>query len=66
MSEPAAGAPKVSFSAQDLFDFPDPYPIFAALRQQTPVYCVNQFGRETYLVTLYDDVERILRDNETF
>lgn len=56
----------VSFSPQDLFDFPDPYPMFAAMRQSTPVLGVEQFGRRTYMVTRYDDVATVLRDNETF
>ncbi|HEY8514329.1 MAG TPA: cytochrome P450 [Candidatus Binatia bacterium] len=62
MSEPAA----VAFSPQDLFDFPDPYPLFASLRQSSPVLRIAQFGRQTHLVTRYDDVARILRDNDTF
>ncbi|MEW6272270.1 MAG: cytochrome P450 [Thermodesulfobacteriota bacterium] len=62
MSEPA----EVSFSPQDLFDFPDPYPLFASLRQESPVLRVRQFGRDTHMVTRYDDVARILRDNDTF
>lgn len=56
----------VSFSPQDLFDFPDPYPLFASLRQSSPVLCVEQFRRKTYMVTRYDDVATVLRDNETF
>jgi len=56
----------VNFSTQDLFDFPDPYPLFAGLRQGSPVLKVEQFRRETYMVTRYDDVAAVLRDNETF
>ena len=56
----------VSFSPQDLFDFPDPYPLFASLRQSSPVLCVEQFRRKTCMVTRYDDVATVLRDNETF
>jgi cytochrome P450 len=58
--------PEVSFSPQDLFDFPDPYPLFATLRQTTPVLSVVQFRRETFMVTRYDDVATVLRDNDTF
>jgi cytochrome P450 len=61
-AEPA----QVSFSPQDLFDFPDPYPLFASLRRSSPVLRVEQFRRETYMVTRYDDVARVLRDNDTF
>jgi len=57
---------QVSFSPQDLFDFPDPYPLFASLRQSSPVLRVEQFRRETFMVTRYDDVARVLRDNDTF
>src|SRR5215510_11696556 len=56
----------VSFSPQDLFNFPDPYPIFAMLRQNSPVLRVDQAQHQTYLVTRYDDVATILRDGETF
>lgn len=58
--------PEVSFSPQDLFDFPDPYPLFASLRQSSPVLRVVQFRRETFMVTRYDDVATVLRDNDTF
>src|SRR5882724_5564178 len=58
--------PAVNFSTQDLFDFPDPYPLFAGLRQGSPVLRVEQFRRETFMVTRYDDVVAVLRDNETF
>jgi cytochrome P450 len=57
---------QVAFGAKDLFDFPDPYPIFAMLRQSSPVHRVMQFGRETFMVTRYDDVAAVLRDNETY
>jgi len=58
--------PEVSFSPQDLFDFPDPYPLFASLRASSPVLRVVQFRRETFMVTRYDDVATVLRDGETF
>jgi len=58
--------PEISFSPQDLFDFPDPYPLFASLRASSPVLRVVQFRRETFMVTRYDDVATVLRDNETF
>jgi len=56
----------VSFTSQDLFDFPDPYPMFAGLRATSPVFRVEQGRRETYLVTRYDDVAAVLRDNDLF
>ncbi len=57
---------EIRFLSQDLFDFPDPYPIFAELRKTSPVLPVVQFNRETYLVTRYADVAMVLRDNDTF
>ena len=55
-----AQQPEVSFSSQDLFDFPDPYPLFASLRASSPVLRVEQFRRETFMVTRYDDVATVL------
>ncbi|HZR83892.1 MAG TPA: cytochrome P450 [Candidatus Binatia bacterium] len=66
MDDARAAESEIRFAPQDLFDFPDPYPLFAALRQSSPVHRVVQFHRESYLVTRYDDVAAILRDNETF
>lgn len=58
--------PEVNFAPQDLFDFPDPYPLFASLRQSSPVLKVHQFRRDTYMITRYDDVVAVLRDNDTY
>lgn len=66
MTQQPTQEPEVNFSTQDLFDFPDPYPLFAGLRQGSPVLRVEQFRRETFMVTRYDDVAAVLRDNETF
>src|SRR5207237_7094276 len=66
MTQESTPEPEVHFSTQDLFDFPDPYPLFAGLRQGSPVLRVEQFRRETFMVTRYDDVAAVLRDNETF
>jgi cytochrome P450 len=59
-------AAPTGFSSQDLFDFPDPYPLFAAFRQSSPVFLAKSMQRDTWLVSRYDDVVRVLRDNETF
>jgi len=59
-------AAPTGFSSQDLFDFPDPYPLFAAFRQSSPVFLAKSMQRDTWLVSRYDDVARVLRDNETF
>lgn len=61
-----AGGGSPGFSSQDLFDFPDPYPLFAVMRQTQPVVRVSQFGRDAWMVSRYGDVARVLRDNETF
>ena len=42
----------------------NPYPLFAALRANTPVMHAPEPG--LYIVTRYDDVMRVLRDWETF
>lgn len=65
MSSPGDGS-SVGFSSKDLFDFPDPYPLFASLRQSSPALRVSQFGRDAWMVSRYDDVARVLRDNDTF
>ena len=58
--------PAEAFDPQNLFDFPDPYPMFAMLRATTPVSHVQMFNRESYLVSRYDDAYEVLRDNELF
>ena len=58
--------PADAFDPQNLFDFPDPYPMFATLRASTPVHYVQMFNRESYLVSRYDDAYEVLRDNELF
>ncbi|MCY1058440.1 cytochrome P450 [Nannocystis sp. SCPEA4] len=44
--------------------FADPYPIYARLREQTPVLHVPQIG--VWLVTRYDDVHHVLKSPELF
>ena len=55
-----------AFDPQMMFDFPDPYPMFAELRRTTPVHRIEMFGRASWLVTRYDDVQAVLRDGDTF
>lgn len=59
-------SPAAVFDPQMMFDFPDPYPIFAELRRTTPVSRVKVYNRESTLVTRYDDVWAVLRDADTF
>jgi cytochrome P450 len=55
-----------AFDPQLMFDFPDPYPMFAEMRRTNPVSHVSMMNRESYVVTRYDDVAAVLRDGDTF
>ena len=55
-----------AFDPQFMFDFPDPYPMFAELRRTSPVMRIEMMRRESWVVTGYDDVWRVLRDGDTF
>ena len=47
-------------------DLRDPYPEFHRLRRESPVTTVDMFGTQSLFAYAYDDVDRILSDNETF
>jgi cytochrome P450 len=55
-----------AFDAQLLFDHPDPYPIFAMLRNTQPVAWIDMMRRPAFIVSKYDDCLTILKDAETF
>jgi cytochrome P450 len=55
-----------AFDPQLMFDFPDPYPMFAEMRRTQPAAHVTMYERESWVVTRYDDVAAVLRDNEGF
>ncbi len=55
-----------AFDPQLMFDFPDPYPMFADMRRTQPVASITMMNRTSYVVTRYDDVEAVLRDGDTF
>ena len=55
-----------AFDPQLMFDFPDPYPMFAEMRRTTPVSHVTMMTRESWIVTRYDDVWTVLHDGETY
>ncbi|HUE29425.1 MAG TPA: hypothetical protein VMR79_01045, partial [Verrucomicrobiae bacterium] len=55
-----------AFDPQLMFDFPDPYPMFADMRRAQPVAHFTMLGRENYVVTRYDDVWAVLRDGDTY
>jgi cytochrome P450 len=54
-----------AFDPQLMFDFPDPYPMFAGMRRQQ-VACFTAMGRTSHVVTRYDDVAAVLRDGDTY
>jgi cytochrome P450 len=55
-----------AFDPQLMFDFPDPYPMFAEMRRHDPVAHVKMMNRESFVVTRYDDVGAVLRDGDLF
>ncbi|NDE71601.1 MAG: cytochrome P450, partial [Actinobacteria bacterium] len=44
--------------------FADPFPLFALLREQAPVFKSEEIGG--WLLTRHSDVDMVLRDSETF
>ena len=53
------------FDPRWIFDFPDPYPLFAELRRNQPVTSFQMPHRLTWVVTRYDDVGVVLYDGDT-
>jgi cytochrome P450 len=47
-------------------DVRDPYPEFATARKQNPVLLEQQFEHPVYKVFRYHDIDRVLREAETF
>jgi cytochrome P450 len=62
----AAADPEVAFDPQLMFDFPDPYPMFAELRRTAPVSEFRVANRLSSVVVRYDDVAAVLKDGDTF
>ncbi len=54
----------MEFDPQALSELPDPYPIFADLRENHPVHYSAE--RDLRVVSRYEDVRRVLLDAETF
>ena len=54
----------VSYDPYDIEINADPYPSFRRLREQAPLYYNEQY--DFYAVSRYDDVERGLKDRETY
>jgi cytochrome P450 len=59
-------AAESAFDPQMMFDFPDPYPLFAEMRRTAPVTVTRFMRRDTFVVTRYDDCLAVLKDAETF
>jgi cytochrome P450 len=55
-----------AFDPQLMFDFPDPYPLFAEMRRTSPVTVAKVMRRTAYVVTRYDDCLAVLRDADLF
>jgi cytochrome P450 len=55
-----------AFTPEVMFDFPDPYPLFAGLRHSNPVLRAQTVNRLSWVVSRYDDVLTVLRDPELF
>ena len=55
-----------AFDPQQVFDLPDPYPLFAELRRTQPVAPLVVAGRTLHVVTTWDAATRVLHDQATF
>src|SRR5438552_16227651 len=55
-----------AFDPQLMFDFPDPYPMFAEMRRAQPLAHFPMLWLGNYVVTRYDDVWAVLRDGDTY
>lgn len=62
----AAEALAAALDPRHMFTFPDPYPLFAAARDEEPVAAIEVQGRRTFVVTRYDDVLAVLSDQTSF
>ena len=56
--------PALSYDPYDVGINADPYPVFRRLREEAPLYYNDT--HDFYAVSRYDDVERGLKDRETF
>jgi cytochrome P450 len=54
------------FADSAVGDVRDPYPEYHRLRRLGPVHVAEMFGQRTYLVVSYEEVDRVLKDAETF
>lgn len=66
VSPPPAEAIAGAFDPQRMFDYPDPYPLFAAMRCHVPVVPITLPGRQLSAVTRWADVRAVLGDPTTY
>lgn len=62
---PSNAPPITGFDLMDHAVHADPYPTYAWLRESAPVYCVGGTP-PVYAISRHDDVNRVLRDQQTF
>ena len=55
---------ELAFDPLDPLQRADPYPTYARLRSERPVYYAPQY--DLWVVTRYEDVQRVLKEDETF
>lgn len=58
------GLPTIAFDPLSAEQRQNPYPLYAAAREHAPVFFAERFG--FWVVTRYDDVLAVLKDDETF
>ncbi len=63
---PAADAITAAFDPQRMFDYRDPYPLFAAMRRHAPVAPLTLSGRQMFAVTRQAEVRAALGDHATW
>lgn len=54
------------FGGHFMSEVPDPYPVYARLRREAPVTCLDLPMAPGYIVTRYDDVVTVLKDAALF
>jgi hypothetical protein len=52
-----------AFDLKLMFDYPDPYPLFAELRRSSPVMRFETPERKGYTITKYDDCLAVLKSD---
>jgi cytochrome P450 len=55
-----------TFGGHFMSEVPDPYPVYARLRREAPVTCLDLPMAPAYIVTRYDDVVTVLKDAALF